>query len=184
MQNKKIFNQGFTLLELLVVVLIIGILASIALPQYNKAVEKSRGTQALTMLNAIVKSSEIFYLTNGRYATQFNELDIDIPFTGKEKGVYDAFVTDTISNGYWSIQLYNYSKQHAVYATRLTGKYKGSTFMWFWQGYQPSYPLRQFVCYERKGSGVAFQGNYGDFCKKIMHGQEIAPNSQMFKIPL
>ena len=47
--NKK----GFTLIELLVVVLIIGILAAIALPQYFKAVEKSRSTEALSIMGSL-----------------------------------------------------------------------------------------------------------------------------------
>ena len=60
-----ITTQGFTLIELLVVVLIIGILAAVALPQYNKAVEKSRITEALVTLDAIHKALEVCALEYG-----------------------------------------------------------------------------------------------------------------------
>ena len=48
--------KGFTLIELMVVVLIVGILSSIALPQYQKAVEKSRAAEAMVIGKAIIES--------------------------------------------------------------------------------------------------------------------------------
>ena len=72
-------NRAFTLIELLVVVLIIGILAAIAVPQYQKAVYKSRFAELVLLNNALVKAQKLYFLANNKYATDLSELDIDMP---------------------------------------------------------------------------------------------------------
>ena len=77
-QSSKTFNKGFTLIEMLVVVLIIGILAAIALPQYQHTVDKARYAALMDITRAIADANERFYLVNDRYSTNFNQLDVDI----------------------------------------------------------------------------------------------------------
>lgn len=69
---------GFTLMELLVVVLIIGILATVALPQYQMAVEKSRVAEARSMIQSIAQAREVYRLANGEFPTSFRDIDIRI----------------------------------------------------------------------------------------------------------
>ena len=58
-------SKAFTLIELLVVVLIIGVLAAIALPQYELAVEKSRLSEVFTMVSSLQKAIDVYLLENG-----------------------------------------------------------------------------------------------------------------------
>jgi len=53
-------NAGFTMLELIMVIIIIGVLAALAVPQYVSFVEKARAAEAINYIGAI-KSAEIAY---------------------------------------------------------------------------------------------------------------------------
>ena len=81
-KNKKL-NKGFTLLEILVVVLIIGILAAIALPQYKLAVAKSEYNTLKTITKALKDSVDRYYLIHNSVPTKFKYLDIDLTISGQ-----------------------------------------------------------------------------------------------------
>lgn len=86
MKNKK----GFTLLELLIVILIIGILAGIALPQYKKSVLKSKFASVKSAVRVISNSVQVYYILNNAYPTSLNEMDVEI----NSSNPYTSFYTN------------------------------------------------------------------------------------------
>ena len=77
-QNK--FTKGFTLIELLVIVLIIGILAAVALPQYKKAVLKSKFATIKNTARVIYEAEQRYYILYDKYIKDWQNLDIDTTF--------------------------------------------------------------------------------------------------------
>ncbi len=162
-------NGGFTLIELLVVVLIIGILAAVALPQYQKAVEKTQGTQALTLLKSLAQAQQVYYLQHCVYADTFDKLDIAMPnWTENTPWSTDRSITDTRANQVWTAQLslQNDGQLCIIHLGRITGPYQGAGFTF-------NVGKPELYCEERKessNSNIPFQKEPGDYCKKLFHG--------------
>jgi len=80
--------RGVTLLELMIVVVIIGIMATIAYPNYRQFVARAKRNEAKAALLQIAQNQERFYLQNNTYTTDMTQLGF--PVAG-------AYITDTDS---------------------------------------------------------------------------------------
>ena len=69
-------NKGFTLLELLVVVMIMGLLTSFAIPQYTRSVRRAEMLEGMSQGKTIFDSALRYKSANGSMPSYFNELDI------------------------------------------------------------------------------------------------------------
>ena len=157
-------NRAFTLIELLVVVLIIGILAAIALPQYQKAVWKSKNAQLKLLAKAYLDAQTSYYLANGTYAKNFSDLDIQMPnWTSTSVSNSSAFCAVNSSGEEDSVRYTNdiqmtiTSESNLIIAWR-TGSYRCG-------GFSAAMSSKRILCAERTGNtGLTPSGN---FCVKL-----------------
>jgi prepilin-type N-terminal cleavage/methylation domain-containing protein len=71
--------KGFTLVELAVVIVIIGVLAAFGVPRFLRSVERSKAAEAFAYLSAVQSAQERYLAQNGTYATDVTTLDFQMP---------------------------------------------------------------------------------------------------------
>jgi prepilin-type N-terminal cleavage/methylation domain-containing protein len=169
----KLNKMAFTLIELLVVVLIISILAAIALPQYQRAVWKSRAAQLQQSVRALANAQEMYLLVHGKYPSNFDELDISFDSLPNKPSAtlsasWGVLSTNAVrANDIMELIINNNGSSH-FYSTGLfiKGKFIASGFVYVHDsggGYSPTGKNRLY-CLE-SGSKLPTEG---DFCNKIM----------------
>lgn len=72
--NRPARNDGFTLIEVLITVAIIGILAAIAVPSYSIYITKANRTDAMTFLSEVAGEQQRYFSENNQYAEKMSEL--------------------------------------------------------------------------------------------------------------
>lgn len=87
-------NRGFTLIELMIVVVVASILVTLAVAGYSQQIRKSRRTDAKTALLALAGREEQFFSTNNNYST----IPTDLGYTG------GAFPVN-VGSGYYQVQV-------------------------------------------------------------------------------
>lgn len=90
--------SGFSLVELTIVVVILGILATLAVPRFRTSVEKTKASEGLTYLHQVELQQDRFMALRGRYARSLAELE-DV--TGETVGKPEFFALRKFRSSNW-----------------------------------------------------------------------------------
>ena len=95
-------REGFTLIEILIVVVIIGILATVAIPTYFSYVEKAYASDAKTQIKNILMNADIYRQEQGSYPDDITDMEngyLDIKESVKEKWTFEIDLSEDGSTG-------------------------------------------------------------------------------------
>ena len=96
--NSSLKQQGFTLIEIMIVVAIIGVLAAIAYPNYQRYVIKTKRTDMMSEMQNIASQIESRKLAQGSYSSISAQVKTDFvkPYPTQGQAFYDLTITDPL----------------------------------------------------------------------------------------
>jgi prepilin-type N-terminal cleavage/methylation domain-containing protein len=102
-------RKGFTLVELAVVIVIIGVLASFGVPKFMQSVERSKAAESFNFLSAVRDAEERYQAISGTYSSVWTDLDISWKNDGTAAATpalqYFTITTTTATASTWSCTL-------------------------------------------------------------------------------
>lgn len=86
-------NSAFTLTEIIIVIVIIGVMAGFVLPRYTLAMERMRVSEGVQILISLLGAQKRYEMENGVFADDYADLDVTIPISDN----FDSITNDEIN---------------------------------------------------------------------------------------